>query len=217
MAIDPATLARVASKMQDADNSRSTNQLVLTACPPQPVMPLSSRPRLRKPVSGVRLIDTDQLARKLPNRDISAGEIAGTLNAGITAAYIIPPEFSHSIATPSLQGLFVGAEFTLLNFARQSVNLIVTDGSVQFPSGNSNLSSLSPALGAGTGLIIYRFVAREAFGQPGTMLWELQIGDELSETRCYIRPPFWLRSLKTTGTWLIKSDQSLPSVYRSTG
>ncbi len=148
VAIDPATLARVASKMQDADNSRSTNQLVLTGLSASTSYAIIVEAKTKKTGEWVRLIDTDQLARKLPNRDISAGEIAGTLNAGITAAYIIPPEFSHSIATPSLQGLFVGAEFTLLNFARQSVNLIVTDGSVQFPSGNSNLSSLSPALGS---------------------------------------------------------------------
>lgn len=211
VAIAPITLERIPSEVQDADNSKNTNDLVLEGLSKSSTYVIIVEARTKKTKEWITLIDDDPQTPILPNRDILADDISAAVNAGVASTYIIPSDFSHSITVPSLEGQFVTAEFTFLNFSRQSITVTATDGTIQFPSSNNNVQTLPAAFGDdGDGAIVYRFIARERNDQLGTLYWEVQIGDELSEARAFSTPAFLAAEPSDSGELLRKSDDSLP-------
>lgn len=172
VAINPVTLARTTSDVVLAKNGKNTHEVVIKGLSKESSYVVIVEAKSKNTGEWVTLIDDDPQTPIVPDRDILAEDISAGVSAGIAATYVIPNSFAHRITVPSLQGLFVGSEVTLIDLSTNAVTVTATDGKISL-SANTSAEQILPAAfsaaGSLTGAVVYRFVARESGSQPGTL------------------------------------------------
>ncbi len=203
VAIDPTAPLDDARRIEavfTAENGKNRNSGILTGLPkPDPsaedewVLIVEAKD---KHGHWVSVVSTDVPPTELRNATDGSGENRIDISENGSNDYLLAASLTDPVRLPSLDGLFVGTEFSVVNFSRQPVAIKAfdVDQRISLLGASSATHTLQPAVGTDDGvnrIVVYRFVVeRVGSGTESRAVWKAVTSDNTSEARVVKTPPY---------------------------